>query len=201
MAAETDAELVRRLVAETRASQALPAPGWNDWLREVALAFARWMSDVLDPVARRLGTRVDWLEYAAATFVIVTLALLVYFSGRTLVLAALRRTRGRAPAVGAPGAPARTAARDAAAFREEVEALLARGDVAGALAALWWWLASTLLARAVDPSWTSRELLERAGRRDLLPLALSLDRQAYGPVPPPVAEVRHLAARFEEALR
>ena len=49
-----------------------------------------------------------------------------------------------------------------------LEALLAAGDVAGALAALRWWLACGIAAGEVDESWTTRELLERCGRTDLL---------------------------------
>ncbi len=202
MPAEADTALIARLFEQTRATSRPPAPGWSEYARELARAGAEWLEALLAPVARGLGARVQWLEYAAIGLVVVTLALLLFMLGRALVLSLRRR---REPA-GAPAAPREPAAAPGASkgpgyWRSEVDARLAQGDVKGALAALWWWLAAALVTRNVDATWTSRELLEHAQRRDLLPLARALDRQAYGPIPPGHDEVRRLAARMEGALR
>jgi hypothetical protein len=132
---------------------------------------------------------------------LVGIALVVLFAVVVRLLAA-RRGRGR-PAQEAPQ-PARVSApapaRDAAAWRAELERLLAAGEVAAALEAAWWWLARALLGERVDPSFTGRELVERSGRRDLLPLIRRFDVLAYGPRRPEPEEVRGFAARLAEVL-
>jgi hypothetical protein len=99
-----------------------------------------------------------------------------------------------------PGGAPLTAGRDAAAWRDELEGRLLAGDVAGALEAAWWWLARSLLGDAVDAAWTGREVLDRAGRPDLLPLVRRLDLLAYGPRRPRVEEVRGYARTLAEVL-
>ena len=82
----------------------------------------------------------------------------------------------------------------------ELERRLARGDVPAALEALWWWLAGRLEAPAAEASWTTRELVVRAGRRDLLRLVMPLDRLLYGAGQPSEGEVRGLFASLRGAL-
>jgi hypothetical protein len=90
---------------------------------------------------------------------------------------------------------------DRRAWKAEIEARLASGDVAGALEAFWWWLASSLsLESAVDASWTTRELLAKARRRELLGLGARLDVLMYGPRIPSSDDVIACLARFEENL-
>ena len=72
--------------------------------------------------------------------------------------------------------------------------------MAAACEALWWWLARSLLADPVEASWTSRELLVHAGRRDLTPGVRHLDRLIYGAVPPSPDDVRGLWGELREAL-
>jgi hypothetical protein len=72
--------------------------------------------------------------------------------------------------------------------------------VEAALEAVWWWLAVSTMSREVDASWTSRELLEAAGRPDLRPLARDLDRMAYGPTRPSPGDVRQLVSGLEVGL-
>lgn len=77
-------------------------------------------------------------------------------------------------------------------WAEELRRRLAAGDVALACEALWWWLARTLMPSAVESSWTSRELLTRAGRTDLRASAARLDRMIYGAESPTVEDVQAL---------
>jgi hypothetical protein len=110
------------------------------------------------------------------------------------------RRRGVPPlAIEAVEIPAVTE-RDAGSFRAEIEACLAAGRIAQALAAAWWWLARTLLGRDVTADWTSRELALRSGRRDLVPLLRRLDAMAFAGRTPGAAEVRELIGRLEGAL-
>jgi hypothetical protein len=51
-----------------------------------------------------------------------------------------------------------------------------------------------------DPSWTTRELVSRAKRSELTPVARDLDRLAYGRAAPGVRDVRALAAALEGML-
>lgn len=200
-ATPADQALIERLLRETGASSTPPAPEWSEYARELAGEVAAWLEALLAPVARGLGARVQWLEYGAAALVIVTLAVLLFLLGRALLESARRRQPGAAAGPTPAPSPGPEPARAPADWRAEVDARLARGDVKAALAALWWWLASAVSTRDADPTWTSRELLEQARRRDLQPFARDLDRQAYGPVRPGVDEVRRLAARLEGALR
>src|SRR6185295_13646636 len=91
MRAEADRALLTRLFAETGASRSLSEAGWQEYVRDLSLAVANWLSDALAPVARSLGARLEWLELAAAAFVIVILGLLVFFVGRALVRGLSRR--------------------------------------------------------------------------------------------------------------
>lgn len=81
-----------------------------------------------------------------------------------------------------------------------METRLAADDVTAALEALWWWFARSLCAAAVDPAWTSQELLARCGRPDLAATARVLDRLLYGSERPSVPQVRHFAGRLEGLL-
>ena len=76
------------------------------------------------------------------------------------------------------------------------------GDVAGALEALWWWLAASVtLNAAIDESWTTRELLVRARRPELLRAGSGLDALMYGRSSPSAADVGACLARFEAEIR
>lgn len=101
-------------------------------------------------------------------------------------------------AVTSLGVPA--AARDAAAWRAELERRLADGPIAAALEALWWWLARSLAGPRAEPGWTSRDLVTRARREDLRDLVRRLDAFTYGPRQPATDDLRSLVRRLEEAL-
>ena len=65
-------------------------------------------------------------------------------------------------------------------WQSELERHLRHGDAAAATMALWWWLAGRLVGDRAKASWTSRELVHRAGRRNLIPAVRRLDHMLYG---------------------
>lgn len=91
-------------------------------------------------------------------------------------------------------------ARSPVIWAAELARSLEAGQIADALAALWWWLASQITSERVDPTWTSRELLRQAGRRDLQMLADRLDRLMYGPEVPGREQVSVLFQELREAV-
>ncbi len=190
-----DRELLERILRESGVERAVPGPSLLEYVQTISLAFLRWAFERMAPLAGlfegRIVELVAWAIVVAATLALLGAAL------RRLA----RRARGRATAVptAVPG-PADDPGRDPAAFRAEVEAHLRGGEVAAALEALWWWLARSLAGPQVDPSWTSREMLARVGRLDLIPLVRDLDRMVYGADGPSVPEVRRLLVRLDQVV-
>ena len=66
--------------------------------------------------------------------------------------------------------------------------------------ALWWWLAGVLVGDRAEASWTSRELVARAGRRDLLADVRRLDRLMYGAGRRRIEDVRDLWRALRTAV-
>jgi hypothetical protein len=198
MPAQADPAIVRRVLEETGVDQTVPSPGWSGYAEAVAEALFEWLRD-----------RVPGVDAFAAFFkglgptVAVVAAAGVLLLLLALARATLRRRRravpthppAARPAPLTPGEPP-----DRTAWRAEMESRLARGDVAGALEALWWWFARSLSTGHVDPSWTSHELLARSGRRDLAPLTRALDRLLYASERPNVDDVRRFLGRLEPLL-
>jgi hypothetical protein len=195
---EPDAELLRKVFAETRAATSPERPSITAypgvWIRELFKAIGRMFSAVLPPGAAEVAQLVALLVLGAA------IAL--------LAVSILRRVQARRRR-GAPvprlawteEADAAPLSRGRAEWRREVDARLARGDVAGALEALWWWLAASVTPEgAPDPSWTTRELLARARRADLISQGAALDTLMYGPLAPTAGGVAACLARLEESL-
>lgn len=193
-----DRDLLERVMTEASVERSLPAPSWSAYSVDLGRALNQ-------ALARRFGRWFRWLESQGRAFqwlawgllVVPTLALAI------LLVRAMRRPRARLglvpPRKGSIEATA-PAARDREAWRAELERRLGEGDVAGALAALWSWLARSLSGGEFDGAWTTRELLERSDRRDLSPLGRTLDRMVYGPIRPASADVRLLLDRLEAAL-
>jgi hypothetical protein len=190
-----DQQLMRRVLEEQGVAQALPAPSWSEYL----LHLARTAVDaLLEPFFRNVpvaGLARGMLVLAVA---IAGLALIA------LIVRALRlRRRGKlepAPAAAVVAVEAAARALGPAAWRSRLDAHLGSGDVAAALDALWWWLATSVAREPVDPSWTTRELLARAGRGDLSGFSIGLDRLAYAASRPQAADVRAFAERLQAAL-
>jgi ABC-type amino acid transport system permease subunit len=171
-------------------------PRAAEYLEALSEAFRRWL---LRFIARHgdLWEGVSWsLRILAWVLVGAAILLLVL----AIVRLARRRKRVAAPVAAAvPGGSSTPLPLDAAGWRLRVERRLAAGQIEGALEALWWWFA-TSIAREVDPSWTSRELLLAARRSDLATAAIELDRAIYGSHRPAAPEVSGLASRLEESI-
>lgn len=201
--AAADRELLDRVATETRVvtgRRDLGVVGRSGaWARRVLRRLARWIS-------RWLVRSISGFEGAGRGVVWLALALAAAAVGVGLV-ALLRRPRRRRPRRGEPAAvPAAPdgdpvpPAVDAAGWRAEVERRLAAGSVAGALEAVWWWLARAVAGEEADPSWTGRELVRRARRPELHPPVARLDAMTYGPERPAPAAVRELAAALDRQL-
>lgn len=195
---EADSELLRRVLAETRAASSPERPALTGylglWLHELFKAIGRAFSMALPAGAAEVAQLVALLVLAAAAAL--------------LAVSVVRRVRRRAPRGAAVPRLAWTEQEDAAPvsagraeWRRRIDERLARGDVAGALEALWWWLARSVAPDgAVDASWTTRELLARARRADLMPQAAALDVLMYGSLAPTAAGVAACVARLERSL-
>jgi len=190
-----DPAAVERVLAETGVERVVPPPGWTGYLQVLVDAVTeRFFS----PIGQTLAGARGWFGPIATIVVAVAVVLVVW-----LFLASLARRRtDRAPAsdvrrtAAAPPSP-----QDARAWREALERRLESGQVGPALEALWWWLACALIgAGAAERSWTSRELVARAGRPEVAGPARELDRWLYGPRRPQVPEIRELLARLDRVL-
>lgn len=195
-----DGDLVRRVLMETRVSTTPAGPAITGYLGAWMNAGVRWVTTFLSArpsLGRGLGL-------AAGIIAVLTVALAVAL----VLVQLLRGFRGRASRAGsavrldwteAPGRTFPTA--DRLAWKGEIERRLGLGDIAGALVALWWFLATSLsLGTDIDSSWTTRELLLKASRRDLLGLGRRLDALMYGPKGPSPGEITGCLASFEESL-
>lgn len=195
-----DGEMVRRILAETGVATKPAGPPLTAYVGAWIEAVMRWVAGFFK---ERPGLA-DGILGAAIIIAVLTVALALTL----VVLSIVRRVRGRAPR--GPSVPrlawtetpeGAPPLRDRLAWKAEIEARLSRGDIAGALDAFWWWLASSLpLESDVDASWTTRELLVKARRRELLGLGARLDVLMYGPRIPSPGDVTACLARFEEKL-
>jgi hypothetical protein len=195
-----DGEMVRQILRETGVATKPAGPQLSSYLGAWIDALMRW---IVGFFAER-PVFAGGILTAAVIIAIVTVALAL-----TLVaLSIVRRVRDRGPRgpsvlrIGGTETPEDVPPlRERFAWRAEIEARLSRGDMAGALEAFWWWLATSLsLESNVDASWTTRELLERARRHELLGLGGALDVLMYGPRTPLPENVTACLARFEEKL-
>jgi hypothetical protein len=89
---------------------------------------------------------------------------------------------------------------------QELQRALDQGQIADALAALWWWLARAVAGYAADATWTTRQLLAFQGSRvtaqpHLVKLCRQLDRMIYGPRKVGLDEVRELAGELRSAVQ
>ncbi len=191
-AREADQQLLRQVMLEAGVTTDRPRPGLTLWSRDAGSVFSRWLVDWMERVVPRVARRVAPFFESA---VMIVLALLSFVLLVFLARFAFDRWRARppsrtpAPHLGAATAPRALGERDREA---ELRRCLESGDVVAAIEALWWWLASRLMAESAEPSWTSRELVTKAGRRDLLADVRRLDRMMYGAARPSSDEVGRL---------
>lgn len=184
------------MLAESGVSTA-PVPPDSSYLGELFAAAQRALLEALMAGGEMLGlsTPVIW----GIAILLAALALLLI--GR-LVLARVRSGRRRAAEAGslAVGPVPAPALRDAAQWRAELERRLAEGRIPEALEAAWWWLARSVAGEKAEPDWTSRDLMARSRRPDLVPLVRRLDAFIYGPRQPAAEELRNLVGRMEKTL-
>lgn len=195
-----DEGLLRRVLVETHVVRQPSGPDLADYFGALAHAFMRWVKGLF-------SARPSLAENLTLTVEIFAVAAVGLGLG-LLAVALLRRVRASAR----PGGPAvprlgwkegdgQAPALDRSAWRREIQARLERGDVAGSLEALWWWLAASLTVdEAIDESWTTRELLVHARRPELARAGFGLDALMYGRTSPSPADVGACLARFEEKL-
>ncbi len=193
-----DRVLLERVMVETGVARSTPAPSWNAYLGDVAQALLGALGRRSRPLADWVGSHGSVLLWAAWLLLASLAVAIVAFFGRMLARSRRPRAEARRSAVEAREAPAPE--RDRESWKAELEARLLADDAAGALVALWWWMARSLVRHEVDRSWTSRELLERCGRGDLKRLAHTLDRLMYGRTRPAAADVRRLLGQLEAVL-
>ena len=194
-----DLALLQRVIEQEHVARAVPEPDWWNYLVDVARAVLDGLPSVLAPVRDAITRMGISMETAANVLLVVLAGAIVAIAA----VAVMRLARRRRPADPVPDAilPAPDAApRDLRAWRALLEERLRAGGIAEALEAAWWWLAASVSRGPVDPSWTSRELLARAGRLDLGRWAAALDRMTYGPQRPGADEVRRLVDTLESAV-
>lgn len=193
-----DPALVARVLRESGADTSIPAVGWVGWVAAVWEALERWLAGVLGRIVGSSGIPL-WISGAAILGVLVALLIAAIL----VVRAVVSRRKATPPTPGhdeQPALPVPAPARDATAWRAVLETKLGDGDIVGALEAVWWWVATSLAASAVNPAWTSRELAISAQRADLLSPLRALDAWTYGPALPDAAELGTLVARLEKDL-
>jgi hypothetical protein len=186
---------LERVLAESGVERA-PVPPEASYAGEISQAVQRAFLSLLLKDSKILGLP-RWVFLTLA----VALAGLAVFLLLRLFFSRRRRGGGQPQRVeGLTAVDLAPAAWGPAAWRAELERRLAAGRIAEALEALWWWLARSVAASQVEPDWTSRDLVTRAGREDLRDLARRLDAFTYGPRQPAVEDLRRLVGRLEEAL-
>jgi hypothetical protein len=201
--ASGDRELAARVLEENGAATAPGRIGVGTYARDlytrIRAAAANWTRNLLEN-AEGLGRGIAFVAKAfvwaaAAALLILLLTFLFRLSRR---LTARSGEEAREEPAGIPAPP--PAPMDAGGWRRRLEELLEAGRLEEALEALWWWLARSLAGPAADPSWTSRELLRRARRRDLAGLLQRLDAYQYGPRRPSSGQVQVLVRELTETL-
>ncbi len=199
-AEDADRELLDQVLAESRTATTPPRPGISLYVRDAGVAFSSWLTELLDRFLPGFSRMADWFLAGSWGLLIAVLVVVLVLVG----IALARRWWRHRPAPRAVPAPALPMEEEVPSWsperwEEELKRRLAAGEVAAAVEALWWWLATRLLDRGADPSWTSRELLARAQRPDLRPWIQRLDRMIYGPESPPAEDVRLLFRDLREA--
>jgi hypothetical protein len=195
-AAQADPAILARAIHAAGADTRAPEPSLKEWLQAVVDHVVVLVLDLLNP-----GPRARRLITGGAT----VLAVVLVAAAAAMLVALLLRTwrqRLQSPAATGDGellgsAGAEGVAQTAEAWWQAVEENLRAERTPEALAALWWFLATALLGQAVAWSWTTREILQRSGRRDVWPLGRRLDALTYSSGRATPADVRRLASELK----
>jgi len=195
----TDHALLEDVYQQTGARRDLPDPGWGEYTALLGHYLERWLASRLASLGPLGSVSARALGFGLVAMILSALAV-IGWRWASEVWYQRRQLPSPAPlGSGAPSLPT-CSSRPPHAWRAEIDRRLSGDEIEAALEAVWWWLAGSLLDREIDPSWTSRELLEAAGRRDLRPHAGTLDRLTYGPGRPVAGEVRALVHGLEGRL-
>jgi hypothetical protein len=206
--AGADYPLVEKLISESRVSTSAPRPSPSQYVKDLVGTVIAWIGGIV-------SFSPGMIELLA--LVITWLALLLFgIAIGVLVVLVLRMWRGRPEKSRQPVSDGDLAAhsRHSATSQwdepescwQELQRALDQGQIADALAALWWWLARAVAGCAADATWTTRQLLAFQGSRvsaqpNLVRLCRQLDRMIYGPRMVRVDEVRELAGDLRSALQ
>ena len=186
--AEALAEVYRQGV-----DTAVASPGIGEYLRDTILYGLVRLFDWLGGMSGYFS----WLSWGVVqiALTVVLVALVVW-----LLVVLFRRFRARDGGAAedgeVTGPEVRGPAPSSRDWAEELRLRLERGEVAASLEALWWWLAMQVGVPDADPSWTSRELLDHAGRGDLRRPVRRLDHMIYGPEPSTADDVSEFWQRL-----
>ena len=200
-AGRADMNLLREVLARTRVVRTPAGPHLGSYFQALLTALFRWIfrafharPELTDQVALAVNV-------AALALLATALSILAIWLWRRLVV------RRSAPAAARPLADWRTAPDrsperwDRSRWRKRIDELLSAGNLTGALEAVWWWFATSLDPEgSIDSSWTTRELLRRAGRPELSRAATALDVLMYGRAVPLPSEVSACVGRLEKDL-
>jgi len=194
-----DAALLQRVLSESRVDRVPAGPRWSSYLEAWAEAVTRWLARLLGKHPDMLAGVVKgvevmaWLLAGAALFLVgywlVRWATRRSASATSTEVTQVRERAGEMSPVWTPQQ-----------WRQNLERRLACADVVGALSALWWWLARSVVGPEVDESWTSQQVLTASRRHDLTDEVRQLDRMIYGASRPAVEEVRALFKQFSRSV-
>ncbi len=191
VSAKADRRLLERVLDEGGVDRAERRLGWRDYGVDLGRAFGRWLSDVLAQRAGALRGVGRFIGYA-----LLGIAGLAVVGGIGVLVRLLWKRSPRRPTRAHGGVaaswPGGERLASAEAWLARAEERIAAGDVPGALCAVWWWLALAVTSGEADPSWTTLEMLGRAGRLDLRKLGLAMDRMRFGPDGATAEDVRQL---------
>lgn len=188
---------LRQISAKFRVETQRPRPGLSRFIQDAGTAFGGWLDRALRTY---LPSASNFANAPIERFLRIVLSILTILLAAAVLRFAATRWSRRTPTGDPRITPLSTPEHPDPGPRwdRELEKRMADGDAGGAALALWWWLAGRLVGEEAQPSWTSRELIRRAGRIDLMPTIRRLDRVLYGAEKPSIAGVRQLWSELKE---
>jgi hypothetical protein len=194
-----DGALLQRVLVESRVDRVPTGPRWSSYLEAWAEALTRWLDRLLGRHPGMLAGVVKGVEVLTWILAGAAFFLVGYWLVRWTTRRSVSRTSAAVPQVrerSAETSPVWTPQQ----WRQDLERRLASRDVVGALSALWWWLARSVVGPEVDESWTSQQVLTASRRHDLTAEVRQLDRMIYGASRPAMEEVRALFGQFARSV-
>lgn len=192
-----DPSLVEQALRQGEVEAQRSVPGSFDYFFDLGKWLAKVILSALADLFGAVGGALS-AEFFTGLFFFLLAAggLLLFF-----VLVRLWRSRRQPPVPAVElQPPSASPSPDGIDWEAELEARLGRGEVHGALEALWWWLAQKLGSSRADGTFTTRELVLAAGRRDLLRAVGPLDRLLYADVVAAEGDVRRVHQGIRAAL-